>query len=222
MKIIFFAALFIGINLLAYSQCKLDNIIPVKIGISKTEALNGIKAKGDIHSIYDFTGDPDSLKYNFTRKYKYMSDSAKVSRIQFKYKGNHCLDSDDNDVKLVFCNDKLFAVEITIYYTKDEFKSCASNYKKMLEEFKEIFPYKMEYDLTYKNKYKTVGEGFSFFKSKQESKRPKFERTDVYYRVKKVDSTNTEPEKVKKDAEMYVLEIVYTNLEYSEFNSSKF
>ena len=222
MKILIVFAFFIFICLIGYTQCKLESILPVKIEISKAEALSGIKLREDIHSIYDFTGDPDSLKYNFTRKYNYMKDSAKVSRIQFKYKGNHCLDSDDNDVKLVFCNDKLFAVEVTIYYAKNEFKACATNYKRLLEEFKEIYPYKIEYDLTYKNKFKTVGEGFSFFSSKQESKRPKFERTDVLYRVKRVESSKAEPQKVKNDEEMYVLEIIYTNLVYSEFNSTKF
>lgn len=223
MKTLTFIFTLFVFSVICSAQCSNDKIIPVNIGITKAEALKGIKARSDISAIYDFSMDPDSLKYNYKRIYSYMQDTARVSRLRFSYKGNSCLGSDDHDVNLVFCNDKFYGLEVTIYYSTDEFKTCVSNYNRILSEFRESLPFTTEFDLTYKKIKQTVGEGLSFFKSRQESKKSKFERTDVLYRVRKVTPDLVLPAKIKKSsAEMYVLEINYVNLEYSEFNSSRF
>lgn len=156
-----FAFLFVLQNYLAQTQCTLNDIFVLDLGVSKFQAMNKLNSNKNIYDAYVFTTYweyPSYLK----------GDSVLTSLISYKQKIISCFIGSENnfDGALVFSDDKLYKMSITANYSGSSFSICQDNYRKLITYFGKKFPDTDDFQIINSTTKEQVGEGIIFAESK--------------------------------------------------------
>jgi hypothetical protein len=205
--------LFLGLVFLcsqAYGQCSSADIIPC-IGMSKFQAKNTLSVMDNVYDLKEGKG--------YWANYEHLKgDSIYQYQINYKYKTHNCIKSIDNIVYLHFVEHKLFLIQFEINFKTTELKKCLENYNQIAESLKKEFPFYWTFfsnysDGTFTQSQSEIdnqnGEGYTLFKSKEESQKEKPESVEIGY---------TEINK-KGIIEKYTLTVKYQNKNGTKLNN---
>lgn len=163
-------------------NCSLSNFFTFKHGITKFQAYNILNNDKRFDKITLAWGKKFPT-YEHYKKPAYFinNDSVYIVQLDFKFTEFPCLNASDNYCILDFADDRLYHIYISCTIPLDEYTSLINVYTQMINKVKVIFPYSTPFVLKNQDSSEQCGEGFWFFKSKEESQKRKIERIAVQY-----------------------------------------
>jgi hypothetical protein len=195
-------------------QCSLDKLFPVKVGISKFQAINTLNLQNNISEVRDllnYWSQPDYLK----------GDSIFESQVNFKFKTHTCVHNTNNIVLLSFADKKLYKITLRIWFKPNEFNQCLVNYDQILESLKIEYPYYKHFISSNRETDEQIGEGFWMYRSQEEEYKDKFEMISIEYKMEHEIIWNKYTDEMVKTGtiDKYLLEITFVNLKNTKFDS---
>lgn len=188
-----------------YAQCNTSNLFPVKHGINKFQALNTLNLINNITEIKTTEGYIDPSEKN----------PINYSYITFKNRINNCIYSKDYKFKLAFSDDKLYSIDLEIFFKTDEYNNCLKNYNLILNSLKKEFTFYDESEIyNSEDKKEQTGTGWFLYKTKEkmEVEKPKF--INIVYKIVYEELENESSSQYKKAK--YVLEITFYDFKYTK------
>ncbi len=199
----------IALNIAGFGQCETENLFLVKHGMTKYEVVSTLLLQ---ENVYDISRHP-----SFWMHYDYLNgDSVYHSHVSYKIRPNECIKNKNNIITLYFENDKLYQINLTIYFEPDDFEECLNNYNWILKSLKNEFPFYYETILNNAEK-EQVGKGYVLYKSKEEMNKKQPEQLTIGFSIQyevlvnELDGRAYYGSKI----EFHKVEIVYSNFKFS-------
>ena len=188
-------------------QCYTDLLFPVKVEMSKFQAINTLNLQENVYEVKD--------ALNYWNHPEYLDgDSIYYSQVNFKFRKHNCIKSTDNIVLLSFADQKLYQLTLRIWFMPKDFDECLANYNQILESLKMEFPYYNGFITSNKETDEQIGEGFWMYKSEEEKHKDKFEEVSIGYKIKYEKKWSEYYKELYKtgNIDKYLLEITFSNL----------
>lgn len=196
----------------SFSQCKISDIAPFKLGSSKFEASIVLNKLNTIprETIYGSDTNEEWAKYSYLK-----NDSIYKVVINKDLYSNDCIIGNKNRFQLTFADDKLYRMCIYQEFKADQYDIMLEYYKNLLNIFSETYPYSGGFKLTNFDTKEKIGEGYRFSNVPQE-KKPKIKIKDirVSYNInyKKIWNNYSRQYDKTSDIDYYEIEIEFTDL----------
>lgn len=217
------------------AQCNIENILPIKLGITRLNTINIINGDQNITNI-------EINEHNSFWIYRDASkkDSILKAVIIFNINNRICLDGDKNFVELYFANDILYKITIQSYFIPKEVNRCLLSFNKFTNTLKNnyvtsipFFHFKIKnaskyswntsrlyFSKAYKGNINDdpklvgrIGEGYLFYNKEDDisEKVSKKSYTEVSYRFGMPEWDSSES---------YIIEFSTINLNVTQYDSS--
>jgi hypothetical protein len=191
-------------------QCFFENIFPVNTGISKFDSYNKIAF---IKSLKEIKKTRNNDFYSSFGHLK--GDSVLKSWVNFEYHNHDCFNGDENDLSLIFADDKLYNITIKLSFNKDKLKECLDNYNNLISILKNKYKFFETFTTTTNDTNEKIGEGYKFYSSPKESRSTtKIEviEIEMYAKYEYVTDNITNELKKSNNIEKYIIELNNINL----------
>ncbi|TKG89239.1 hypothetical protein EYV94_25950 [Puteibacter caeruleilacunae] len=162
--VLFFAML---LSSKMYGQCSIDELFPIKHGMTKSQVVKVLNDQENIQDVKELDNKWDHPEY-------LKGDSVLLSQVNFKFKTHDCLDSNNNEVILLFADDVLYDITLRAWFDSNSFEKCHNNYRSLFASLNKSLPCYEEVSISRKyggeaEKVK-IGEGFRLYRSEQDMK----------------------------------------------------
>ena len=156
------------------AQCSFENIVPVKLGMSKFDARNKINSTNNFTTaLYQFYGIIEKMiggktttdglfKPAYVKPAYLKGDSVKKELLLYDVKTNPCLSGNNMQLELTFADNVLYSIELNAKFSEADYNSCYKQYQNITSQIdKSIFKFKTIYEAV-DNYSEKNGEGYSY------------------------------------------------------------
>ncbi len=219
LKISFISIFFLFSHHHVIAQCATNDFFSISQGVTLFDATILLNSNANVSEVHR------TLPFEYYQKPPYLNgDSVKISQIRYKLNSITCINGyKDSESELVFCDDHLFRMDISISFSRDDLSKCQSLYSQLLNSLQLQYKFKQEMEITGVNNEK-IGQGWNLYKDQVARKQLQYETISINYTMEyykdyeKKSLDLTEWGKVKA----YVLEISYTNLFNTKLTSTQY
>lgn len=155
---------YLFITLLLFPVCAFPQItlssLGLNFGMSRFEAIAVLNGNSNIYGIKPLGPYEDYVAY--------LSMSVHKSSLNFKYHATY-YEGYETSVDLLFAEDRLFRVVVSVYYHQQDLSKCLNDYSFMRGKVKLEYPIENDSRLTILDgANEKTGEGWTYFKSERE------------------------------------------------------
>lgn len=200
----------------SFAQCTIQEFFPVEHGTSKFNTIIALKQHKNIVEYYD----RNNLAISYKSTPEYLNgDTIRRSSYSFKYKWQDCILGYDNEIDLDFADDKLFKMNMDIFFYPEDLDKCINNYNRITETLLKTEKYHAQYINRDSDTNEQTGEGYSF--NPYHEFRPKIEQINVEYRIIYEKNYNSYLQETIKTGKIkhYILTIQSVNLNATKLDN---
>lgn len=219
-KSIFLLVLFYQI---VFSQCKINDIVPFKLG---SDRFSTSQILGKIKSIKSETNS-ESDTYSYWEKPAYLKkDSVYMVIINKRFDENECFKGSENRCQLYIVDDVLYQIKMFQEFKAKDYDKMLNTYNEILKVFDELYPYNNAFKTKNSNTNEKTGEGFHFYESQQNKEKllPKIKINDISYNItyKKIWNSSSQKRETTSEIDYYTIEISIVDLNGTKLTNEGF
>lgn len=152
----FFVIVLTGTFTITKAQCSFENIVPVKVGMSKFDVRNIINSIPTLYTLVGEISNPLYVKPSYLK-----GDSIKKEMLIYSVKTNPCTNGKNIHLTLSFADNILYSLELVAEFSENRYKACYEQYQNITSELDKSFSnFKRKREIKVKNE--KIGEGYGY------------------------------------------------------------